>query len=49
MNLQLESTAMASNPIILIIGANMSLVFETAKALCQSTKGYTILFGGRSL
>lgn len=40
---------MASNPVILITGANTGLGFETVKALCQSSKAYTILLGGRSL
>ena len=40
---------MASNPIILLTGANTGLGFETVKALCRSPKAYTILLGGRSL
>jgi len=40
---------MASNTIVLITGANTGLGFETVKALCQSSKAYTILLGGRDL
>lgn len=40
---------MASNPVILITGANTGLGLETVKALCRSPKAYTILLGGRSL
>jgi NAD(P)-dependent dehydrogenase (short-subunit alcohol dehydrogenase family) len=40
---------MASNSILFITGANTGLGFETVKALCQSSKAYTILLGGRSL
>jgi NAD(P)-dependent dehydrogenase (short-subunit alcohol dehydrogenase family) len=40
---------MASNPVILITGANTGLGFETVKSLCQSPKAYTILLGGRSI
>lgn len=40
---------MSSNPIVMITGANSGLGFETVKALCQSSKAYTILLGGRSL
>jgi len=40
---------MASNSIILITGANTGLGFEITKALCRSSKAYTILLGGRSL
>ena len=40
---------MSSTPILLITGANTGLGFETVKALCQSSKAYTILLGGRSL
>jgi len=40
---------MASNPVILITGANTGLGFETVRSLCQSTKPYTILLGGRSI
>jgi NAD(P)-dependent dehydrogenase (short-subunit alcohol dehydrogenase family) len=40
---------MASNPVILITGANTGLGFETVKALCQSPTAYIILLGGRSL
>ncbi|KAK9243113.1 hypothetical protein V1506DRAFT_545386 [Lipomyces tetrasporus] len=40
---------MASNPIILITGANTGLGLETVKALLRSPKAYTILLGGRSL
>jgi len=39
---------MASNLIILITGANTGLGFETVKSLCQSSKAYTVLLGGRS-
>lgn len=40
---------MTSDPVILITGANTGLGFETVKALCQSSKKYTILLGGRDL
>ena len=40
---------MASNSILFITGANTGLGFETVKALCQSSKAYTILLGGRSV
>jgi NADP-dependent 3-hydroxy acid dehydrogenase YdfG len=40
---------MASNSILFITGANTGLGFETVKSLCQSSKPYTILLGGRSL
>lgn len=40
---------MSTNPIILITGANTGLGFETIKALCRSSKPYTILLGGRSI
>ncbi|KAE8444372.1 hypothetical protein EG329_000572 [Mollisiaceae sp. DMI_Dod_QoI] len=40
---------MTANPIILVTGANTGLGFETIRALCQSSKPYTILLGGRSL
>jgi NAD(P)-dependent dehydrogenase (short-subunit alcohol dehydrogenase family) len=40
---------MASNPIILITGANTGLGFETVKSLCQSSKAYTILLAGRNI
>lgn len=40
---------MASNPIVLITGANTGLGFETVRSLLQSPKAYTILLGGRSL
>src|SRR6186713_2551052 len=39
---------MASNPVLLITGANTGLGFETVKALCQSSRAYTILLAGRS-
>lgn len=41
--------AMASNPVLLITGANTGLGFETVKSLCQSSQPYTILLGGHSL
>lgn len=40
---------MASSEILLITGANTGLGFETVRSLCQSSKAYTILLGGRSL
>lgn len=40
---------MALNEILLITGGNTGLGFETVKSLCQSSKAYTILLGGRSL
>jgi NADP-dependent 3-hydroxy acid dehydrogenase YdfG len=40
---------MASNPIVLITGANTGLGYETIRSLLQSSKTYTILLGGRSL
>ena len=40
---------MASNPIVLITGANTGLGYETIRSLLQSTKAYTILLGGRSV
>lgn len=40
---------MASNPVLLITGANTGLGFETIKALCRSSRAYTILLGGRSI
>jgi NADP-dependent 3-hydroxy acid dehydrogenase YdfG len=40
---------MASNTIILITGANTGLGFETVRTLCQSSKAYIILLGGRSI
>lgn len=40
---------MASNPIVLITGANTGLGYETIRSLLQSSKAYTILLGGRSL
>lgn len=40
---------MASSTILLITGANTGLGFETVKALCRSSKSYTILLGGRNL
>lgn len=40
---------MASGTIVLITGANTGLGLETVKALCRSSKVYTILLGGRSL
>ena len=39
---------MASDPILLITGANTGLGFETVKALCQSSRAYTILLAGRN-
>jgi NADP-dependent 3-hydroxy acid dehydrogenase YdfG len=44
-----KKTTMASDPVILITGANTGLGFETVKSLCQSPKAYTILLGGRSI
>ena len=38
-----------SNPILLITGGNAGLGYLTLEALCQSSKAYTILLGGRSL
>ena len=38
-----------SNPILLITGGNAGLGYLTVEALCQSSKAYTILLGGRSL
>ncbi|KUJ20226.1 uncharacterized protein LY89DRAFT_695732 [Mollisia scopiformis] len=38
-----------ASKIILVTGANTGLGFETIKSLCQSSKSYTILLGGRSL
>ncbi len=38
---------MSSNPIVLITGANTGLGFETVKSICQSSKPYAILLGGR--
>lgn len=46
---QSHETEMSSSPILLITGANTGLGFETVKALCSSSKAYTILLGGRSL
>ena len=40
---------MASNEILLVTGGNTGLGFETVRSLCQSSKTYTILLGGRSL
>jgi NAD(P)-dependent dehydrogenase (short-subunit alcohol dehydrogenase family) len=40
---------MTSTPILLITGANTGLGFETVMALCQSSKAFTILLGGRDL
>lgn len=40
---------MAPNPIILITGANTGLGFQTVRSLCQSSKAYIILLGGRNL
>lgn len=40
---------MASNPIILITGANTGLGLAIVKSLLQSSKAYTILLGGRSI
>ena len=40
---------MSGNPVILVTGANTGLGFEIIKALCRSTKAYTILLGGRSI
>jgi NADP-dependent 3-hydroxy acid dehydrogenase YdfG len=40
---------MASFPILFITGANTGLGLETVKSLCQSSKGYTIILGGRYL
>ncbi|KIX02716.1 uncharacterized protein Z518_08658 [Rhinocladiella mackenziei CBS 650.93] len=40
---------MASNPIVLITGANTGLGFETVKALFRSSKKYNVLLGGRSI
>jgi NADP-dependent 3-hydroxy acid dehydrogenase YdfG len=40
---------MASNSVLFITGANTGLGFETVRSLCQSTKPYTILLGGRSI
>jgi NAD(P)-dependent dehydrogenase (short-subunit alcohol dehydrogenase family) len=44
-----EEITMASNPIILITGANTGLGFETVRSLCHSPKAYTILLGGRNI
>ena len=38
-----------SNPILLITGGNTGLGYLTIEALCQSSKAYTILLGGRSM
>jgi NAD(P)-dependent dehydrogenase (short-subunit alcohol dehydrogenase family) len=40
---------MSSNPVVMITGANTGLGCETLKALCRSSKAYTILLGGRNL
>ncbi|KAF5860164.1 hypothetical protein ETB97_001869 [Aspergillus alliaceus] len=40
---------MASNPIVLITGANTGLGLEIVKDFFRSPKAYTILLGGRSL
>jgi NAD(P)-dependent dehydrogenase (short-subunit alcohol dehydrogenase family) len=36
-------------PVLLITGANTGLGFESVRALCRSSKAYTILVGGRNL
>lgn len=40
---------MSTKPVLLITGANTGLGFEVIKALCRSSKSYTILLGGRSV
>lgn len=36
-------------PVIFITGANTGLGLEIVKALCKSSKAYTIILGGRDL
>ena len=40
---------MTSKEVLLITGANTGLGYETVRSLCQSSKAYTILLGGRNL
>ena len=40
---------MASNPVLLITGANNGLGLYTVKSLCRSKRAYTILLSGRNL
>jgi len=40
---------MSSNPILFITGGNAGLGFESIRSLCQSSRAYTILLGGRDI